>query len=280
MSTDLIPTLTNEVSIVITDEQKALIKQTLAPEATDAELQLFFYDCTRRGVHPLDKLLHFTKRSGKYTPVTSIDLFRMRAEQTGQHLGTDEPIYSGNPGDRNFTATIKVYKLVAGQKAMFTGTARWSEYFPGDAQGFMWKKMPHLMLGKCAEALALRKAFPAPLHGLYIPEEMQQASSPAAPVQQAPQPRPALAQVVTPAQNTANSSAFIWSIGTEHKGKPIEDLPQDYLEWFQKNGKRQDHLAACDMELARREASMLPMEDPNEPVDYPTDEYVDEGPLS
>lgn len=166
-----------QFEIVITNEQKELVRRTIAPDATDSELALFFYDCTRRGVHPLDKLIHFTKRNGKYTPITSIDMFRQRASESGEHFGTDDAIYLGDVGKPEFAASVTVYKKVQGEKCAFTATARWSEYFPGEKQGFMWQKMPHLMLAKCAEALALRKAFPAQLHGLYTPEEMAQAES-------------------------------------------------------------------------------------------------------
>src|SRR4026208_840284 len=71
-------------------------------------------------------------------------------------------------------ATVTVYRLTQGQRFAYTATARWSEYKP-EQNDFMWRKMPHTMLGKCAEALALRKGFPRQLAGLYAKEELDQA---------------------------------------------------------------------------------------------------------
>lgn len=170
--------------IVITSEQTDLIKATIAKDATDAELALFFYDCKRRGVHPLDKLIHFTKRKGKYTPVTSIDYFRSRAAETTNHMGTDDAVFRGTPRGEDFEASVTVYRMVQGEKCPFTATARWMEYLPESGSDFMWLKMPHGQLAKCAEALALRKAFPQELQDLHTFEEMDQASrdpTPAAP---------------------------------------------------------------------------------------------------
>ena len=75
------------------------------------------------------------------------------------------------------SATATVHKLMGGERYPFTATARWREYYPGDKQGYMWTKMPFGQLGKCAEALALRKAFPKQLSGLYAPEEMDQGGA-------------------------------------------------------------------------------------------------------
>jgi phage recombination protein Bet len=163
-----------DVVPAVTADQVALIKTTIAKDATDTELQLFFYDCQRQGVHPLDRLIHFTKRGGKYTPITSIDFMRQRAAQTGECAGIDDAVVTGDPKTPGFQATVTVYRLVQGQRCAFTATARWSEYKP-DANDFMWAKMPHVMLGKCAEALALRKGFPQQLAGLYATEELDQA---------------------------------------------------------------------------------------------------------
>jgi phage recombination protein Bet len=161
---------------VITAEQVELIKTTIAKEATDAELQLFFYDCKRQGVHPLDKLIHFTKRGGKYTPITSIDFMRQRAAQTNECAGIDDAVFSGEPKTPPFSATVTVWRLVQGQKCAFTSTARWSEYKP-EQHDFLWQKMPHVMLGKVAEAAALRKGFPVQLAGLLETAELDQATA-------------------------------------------------------------------------------------------------------
>lgn len=158
-------------------DQLELVKRTVASGATDDELRLFIHDCQRRGVHPLDRLLHFTKRGGKYTPITSIDFMRSRAAETGEYAGNDDPKFKyGDPDAQHPTeATVTVWRLVQGQRCEFTATARWGEYYPGKTLGFMWEKLPHVMLGKVAEALALRKGFPHQLAGLYETSEMDQA---------------------------------------------------------------------------------------------------------
>lgn len=173
MSTELVAS----AAPPITTEQRSLIVNTIARDATPEELELFFYDCRRHGVHPLDKLIHFTKRKGRYTPITSIDLMRTRAAETGEMAGSDDAEFVETP-DRPYPkeAKVVVYRLTQGQRFPYSATARWDEYYPGDGDpGFMWRKMPKGQLGKCAEALALRKAFPKQLSGLYAKEEMDQA---------------------------------------------------------------------------------------------------------
>lgn len=188
MTTALMPRETTTLAAPsVTPDQMELIRKTIAKDATPDELRLYLYDCARQGVHPLDKLIHFTKRSGKYTPVTSIDFMRIQAANTGECLGISDPVFVGSPKQADeFAATVTVKRLVQGQVAEFTATARWSEYKPD--QAFMWQKMPHTMLGKCAEALALRKGFPKQLAGLYAREEMDQAESKPEPIVKAPVP--------------------------------------------------------------------------------------------
>jgi len=158
----------------ITPAQVDLIKSQIAVGATDDELKLFLHVADKSGLDPLSRQIYFIKRSGKMTIQTGIDGFRAVADRTGQYVGSSDPVFEDN-GKIPAKATVTVNKVVGGIVGNFTATARWEEYYPGKSQGFMWDKMPHTMLGKCAEALALRKAFPAQLSGLYTGDEIDQA---------------------------------------------------------------------------------------------------------
>ena len=157
----------------ITPDQVDLIKSQIAKGATDDELKLFLYVADKSGLDPLTKQIYFIKRGGSMTIQTSIDGFRSIADRTGQYHSSDEPIFEEKDGMPT-KATVSVGKITQGVIGKFTASARWSEYYP-DKNAFMWDKMPHTMLGKCAEALALRKAFPQQLTGLYTGDEMDQA---------------------------------------------------------------------------------------------------------
>lgn len=156
-----------------------LIKRTVAVGATDDELALFMHQVKKTGLDPLARQIYFIKRQGKGTIQTGIDGYRLVAERTGNYAGNDDPVFQELEGAANpLKATVTVWKIVAGKRCPFTASAIWREYYPGDAQGWAWKKMPHVMLGKVAEALALRKAFPAELSGVYTHDEMAQAEHP------------------------------------------------------------------------------------------------------
>jgi phage recombination protein Bet len=134
-------------------------------------------------------------RAGKEKMViqTGIDGFRLIAQRTGQYGGSDDPVYtvedSFNPtnGDtvKQFKATVTVKKIVEGVSYYVAASARWNEYAQKgkDKAGKeyytgLWASMPYNQLGKCAEALALRKAFPQDLSGLYISEEFGGEATP------------------------------------------------------------------------------------------------------
>ena len=171
-----------------TQKQVELITRTVAKGATIDELHLFLYTANKVKLDPLAKQIHFTKYNTKDGPqmavITGIDGYRAIAERSGTYAGSDDAIYDGGkdygPGkepNNPSIAAITVFRIVAGTKVGFTASARWKEYYPGDKKGFMWKKMPYLMLGKVAEALALRKAFPNDLSGIKTADEMGRAGT-------------------------------------------------------------------------------------------------------
>lgn len=177
--------------ITWTPDQVALIQRTVAKGTSDDEFKLFLYQARRTGLDPLAKQIYAVMRWSSTASrnvmaiQTGIDGYRLIADRTRKYAGSDDAVFTGealNPGMNdssaqkvNAVATVTVYKIVQGVRCPFTASARWREYYPGEKQGRMWRDKPHVMLAKVAEALALRKAFPADLSGVYTAEEMEQA---------------------------------------------------------------------------------------------------------
>jgi phage recombination protein Bet len=164
-----------------TPEQTQLISTTIAPGCSGDELRLFAYACQRTGLDPFSKQIYAIKRGGKMTIQAGIDGLRSIAERTGQ-LDGSETLWCGDDGvwtdvwlgsKPPAAAKTTIWRKGAGHP--FTGVARFADYNAG--QG-LWTKMGATMIAKCSEALALRKAFPADLSGVYSSDEMEQAVEP------------------------------------------------------------------------------------------------------
>jgi phage recombination protein Bet len=183
------------VKLDFTDEQIALIKSQVAPLATNDELRLFLHFAKRTGLDPLARQIYAIHRQqknakgewvNKMTIQTSIDGFRVIAERSGDYAGQDEPVFTYDNNNNLLSCKITVYRFRGDVRyAAAVGVAFWAEYCQttkdGNPMG-LWAKMPHTMLAKVAESLALRKAYPQDLSGLYTSEEMSQAEEVAEPI--------------------------------------------------------------------------------------------------
>jgi phage recombination protein Bet len=159
-----------------------LLKRTFCKGATNDELELFIHACNRMNLDPFMRQIHAVKRwsDGKevMTIQTGIDGYRLIAERTGKYLPGKECTFAYKD-NKVFSATAFVKKLGSDSQWHEIGhTVYWEEYASKKKDGSltgMWRDKPHVMLGKCAEAGVLRKAFPAELSGVYTKEEMEQA---------------------------------------------------------------------------------------------------------
>ena len=154
------------------ESKRALIKNMYAQNCSDDEFEVFLFTCKRLGLDPRAKQIYAIKLQGKMTFQIGIDGLRLVAERTGKYAPGRETMYVYDKDGKLFSATAYVKKLVGDTWHEVPATAYMSEYSTGQST---WKTKPHIMLGKCAESLALRKAFPMELSGVHSTEEMEQA---------------------------------------------------------------------------------------------------------
>jgi phage recombination protein Bet len=178
-------------------QYQRLVKKTILKpskrEATNYELAMFAEQVRRTGLNPFARQIYgiyrFDKRVGDEVMQVQagIDGFRLVAERTGKYEGQAPQEWCAQDGiwvgvwtqpEHPFAARVGVFKT--GRRDATYAVAHWSEYVQTDQQGKpqgLWKTMPANQLSKCAEALALRKAFPAELSGVYTVDEMGQATN-------------------------------------------------------------------------------------------------------
>lgn len=182
-------------SLNFTEEQVELIKRTICAGSTNDELLLFMQQCKRTRLDPFSGQIHAVKRKvkdgdrwvEKLSCQVAIDGLRLIADRTDKYIGQTSTMWCDSDGvwadvwlKKSPPAAAKVGIYRYGFKDVIIGIARYDSYAQKKSDGSptaMWAKMPDVMLAKCAEALALRKAFPHEMSGIYTEEEMAQADN-------------------------------------------------------------------------------------------------------
>lgn len=193
-------------------QQLAALKQIGVENAPNPDLAVFLNFAQRTGLDPFARQIYMIGRNQKttngwttkWTIQASIDGLRIVAERSGDYAGQVGPEFCGEDGQwrdvwvsQTPPVAARVGVLRHGFTAPLYAVAYWHEFVQSKdgKPSAMWANKPLLMLAKCAEALALRKAFPNDLAGLYTADEMghpeaRQAASTQPALAPTPEPEP------------------------------------------------------------------------------------------
>lgn len=301
MSTETDLVLRSDQTFFDQRQVAALKSMGIAQDTPNADLAIFFHHAKRTGLDPFARQIYLLQRNAKNqktgqwetksTIQTGIDGYRLIARKAAQKLQTDYDYgpteWCGEDGEWRdvwagpgapIAARVTVY--VGEKNRQFPAIAHYSEYVQLTKDGeptSMWKKMAASQLAKCGESLALRKAFPLDLSGIYTDDEMAQADADLADLGEtsgAPAPAAADAPKV-PVQRKprAKAAAAPAPAAPEPEGHAPAPEPEDLGE------KDPDPDADADGVVQEAEVVQDPAApDPEDPTEPPED--YDSGPAA
>lgn len=254
--------------VVYNPEQIQLLKDTVCKGATNEEFKLFLYVAGKTGLDPLTKQIYAVKRWNKklnreeMTCQTGIDGFRVIAQRSGMYSGQLGPYWCGDDGQwvdvwlkKELPRAAKVGVLRMDFKEPLYAIANFDAYKQTNKEGQLtqfWERMPELMIAKVAESLALRKAFPQDLSGLYIPEEIsineeKEVSSavPMVATNTIPNDNPEKPSIPEDQTPLNDPGEYKFTFGA-NEGKKLKDMPlpsiKGWIEWADKQPNKKGHI--------------------------------------
>lgn len=260
--------------------QWKVLVEAVYPNAktTDSVVMALAY-CKARNLDPFKRPVHIVpiwdreKRCEVETIWQGIAEIRTTASRTRAYAGRDATVFgediTAKVGEGQAAveitfpeyAQVTVYRMVDGQRQAFYGPqVYWLETYAekkGKAPNSMWQKRPRGQLDKCAEAAALRMAFPEELGDTFIDAEaglIVQHGSGEAPMLNNPQraERPTRADFQDPPQDTGQGNGG-------HQGPP-------------EGAERENGGSASDVTNSEPEAQTQEQEGPSQDdLDYVED---------
>jgi phage recombination protein Bet len=187
--------MSKETQIVTAQSERELIttlQNSLYPGAKPESVALVLSYCKAAGLDPMQKPVHIvpmwdkTINGMRDVIMPGVNLYRTQASRTEQCAGVSEPEYGPTKTENIGGKTLEYPEwcrvickrlLPNGTVAEFPALERWKENYATDsknsiAPNAMWTRRPFAQLAKCAEAQALRRAFPE-FAAAYTADEME-----------------------------------------------------------------------------------------------------------
>ena len=178
----LTKTESTALSTMTEPELLKVLQTSLYPGAAVDSIKMVLGYCRAAGLDPMQKPVHIVPmwdgkaKQMRDVVMPGVNLYRTQAARSGECAGVTEPEFGPDVKEKiggqeiTFPQWCRVTvsrRLPTGEIVHFTAREFWKENYAvkggqekSIAPNAMWTKRPYGQIAKCAEAQALRKAFP------------------------------------------------------------------------------------------------------------------------